>query len=369
MDTNQENTPQPSRGLSDQAAVDMMLTPEEPREAPKGQAKTDSSESADSDPQAIGQAQAPPVDESEEQATDSLLEEDGDEPDQEQEATDEDDPEATDSDDEHSEESAEETESREVSPDDVIFHDPEGNPVTAEEAHRGYLRQADYTRKTQEIAQQKQQVEALVAERSQERQVMAEHINMALNVVEPTLAKFREVDWDRLATESPHEYARAKAQYEQASERYLKLKQAGEQTVQQAQQEQSQKLQQHLKVQDQIAQRLIPELADPKKAPQVKQRLGAYLMKGAGFSQDEVAKVSDARLLNLAHKALQYDLMQARNKQVRDKKVRTAPKAGMKPGSPKTQAQRQERAKADQMAKLRKTGNIKDAVDLLLKKS
>jgi len=363
-----ENTPQPSRGLSDQQAVDLLLTPEEPRAAPKGKAKSDSSKrpTGGEDPQAIGQAQKPTV-ESDEQAIDSMLHSDDDEPDQEQEATGEDETEGYSDDDEHSEESDEETKTREISPDDVIFHDPEGNPVTREEAHRGYLRQSDYTRKTQEIAQERQQVQQAYAQRDQERQVTAEHISMALNVIEPTLAKFRDVDWDRLASEDPYTYARTKAQYEQASERYLQLKQAGEQHLSADQQQRQAKLQQHLKMQDGIAKKLIPELADPKQAPQVKARLKAYLMRGAGYNEQEVSRVADARMLNLANKALKYDLLQAKNNQVRDKKVRTAPKAGMKPGSPRSQAQRQQQAKSDQMAKLRRSGKLEDAVDLMFK--
>lgn len=363
----QENTPAPARGLSDQQAVDMLLTPEEPKEAPQGQADSGTSDDTGTDPQAIGQAQSPPVDESEEQATDSLVEDEGDEPEQEQDATAEDDPEALTGDDEHSEESDEVEAERQVQPSDVIFHDPEGNPVTADEAHRGYLRQSDYTKKTQEIAQEREKVQQAFQQRDQERQVVAEHINMALNVIEPTLAEFRQLDWDKLASQNPTQYARAKAQYEQASERYLQLKQAGEEALQQDQQSRAAKFQQHLRVQDQVAKRLIPELADPKQAPQVKARLKAYLMKGAGYSEKEAGQVSDARILNLANKALQFDLLQARNKNLRDKKVRKAPKAGMKPGSPKSQAQRQEQARAEKMSKLKRSGKLEDAVDLLFK--
>lgn len=366
MDT-QENNPAPQRGLSDQQAVDMMLTPEDPKEAPQGQAESGTSEEApaEADPQAIGhETEAPPVD-PEEQAVESLVEDEADSDEQVAPDGEEAGPEAFD--DEHSEESAEEAETRVVEPTDVIFHDPEGNPVTVREAHQGYLRQADYTRKTQEIAAERDKVQQAFAMRDQERQVLAEHINMALNVIEPTLAEYRNVDWDKLASDDPHTYARTKAMYEQASERYLQLKQVGEQTLQQDEQARARKFQQHLAVQDQIARRLIPELADPKQAPQVKARMKAYLTKAAGFSEQEASRVSDARLLNLVNKALQFDLMQARNNQLRDKKVRKAPKAGMKPGSPKTQAQRQEQARAKQMSKLRSSGKMEDAVDLLLK--
>lgn len=365
----EENNPAP-RGLSDQQAVDVMLGVDpESKKAPEGQAdkQSDVSEADTKKPQAIGNnPEAPPV-ESDEQAVDSLMEEEGDEADDEQDAVDGDELDTDESDDEHSEESDEEVEAREVSPNDVIFHDPEGNPVTAEEAHRGYLRQSDYTKKTQQLSEEREHVQRAYAQREQERQVLAENINMALNVIEPTIAELKDVNWDKLASEDPHTYARTKAMYEQASERYQQLQQMGQEAIQQAEQEQAQKRAQHLQVQAKLAERLIPELADPKKAPQTKARLRAYLEKAAGFKPEEVGRVAtDARILNLVNKALQYDLSRSQSRKVKSKKVDNAPRKGLKPGAPKSQAQRLEQQRKDKMGRLRRSGRLEDGIDLIL---
>lgn len=49
-----------------------------------------------------------------------------------------------------------------VDPEAVAYLLPDGTPVTVGEVQQGYLRQSDYTRKTQQIAQQAQQVQMLV---------------------------------------------------------------------------------------------------------------------------------------------------------------------------------------------------------------
>lgn len=49
-----------------------------------------------------------------------------------------------------------------VDPEAVAYILPDGTPVTVGEVQQGYLRQSDYTRKTQQIAQQAQQLSGLV---------------------------------------------------------------------------------------------------------------------------------------------------------------------------------------------------------------
>lgn len=51
--------------------------------------------------------------------------------------------------------------SLQVPPDTVIAHDDKGNPVTAAEVQRGFMRQSDYTQKTQAVAAEKQAVAEL----------------------------------------------------------------------------------------------------------------------------------------------------------------------------------------------------------------
>lgn len=49
-----------------------------------------------------------------------------------------------------------------VDPEAVAYLLPDGTPVTVGEVQQGYLRQSDYTRKTQQVAQQAQQLQTLV---------------------------------------------------------------------------------------------------------------------------------------------------------------------------------------------------------------
>lgn len=52
----------------------------------------------------------------------------------------------------------------EVDPETPIFKDANGNPITAKDLQSGFMAQADYTRKTQELAQQRDQLDPQIAE-------------------------------------------------------------------------------------------------------------------------------------------------------------------------------------------------------------
>lgn len=101
-----------------------------------------------------------------------------------------------------------------IDPSEILFeHD--GQKITREEAQKGYLRQSDYTRKTQELTRLRSEVEAdkssfgaAIAERNlatlkQFKQEMVLHLAM------------QTPDWDKLHAEDPYAYAEAKHQFEQ----------------------------------------------------------------------------------------------------------------------------------------------------------
>lgn len=367
MDTAENNVPATPVRLSTEAAVDALLgKPSQPEEPKSGQSKggevtwseetkKPKAQEADVDPidQAVG---------SEAEYTEMDPDGDPDEtPDGEEHQSEE-----MQLGEEQSEGAAEDTQPVQVRPDTVLFHDPEGKPVTAQEAHLGYLRQADYTKKTQEIAEQKKQVVTLYEQRQREREVLASNINLALQVIEPQLAELQSTKWDDLAKNDPYEYAQKRAMFEQASIRYNELQKMGQQAIEQAEQERQMKLRAHLQKHMKIAQQLIPELADPTQAPAVRARFKQYMTKAAGYSMEEASNVTDARMLNLINKAMKYDMMMQTRKSVQQKKVNTAPRKGIKPGVPKTVAQRQEAQRAQAEAKFKKTGKLDDAVDFLL---
>lgn len=99
----------------------------------------------------------------------------------------------------------------------VEFTLPDGTKVDKDELVRGYQRQADYSRKTQEIANLKQSVTARATELDGIVAAFTEHLS-ALMPKEPS---------PELALSDPNAYVRAKAQHDAAKAQVQKLIEVG----------------------------------------------------------------------------------------------------------------------------------------------
>jgi hypothetical protein len=73
----------------------------------------------------------------------------------------------------------------ELSPDTVLFATDDGNPITVEEARRGYLRENDYRRKMQLVAQGRGVLEQQLGEIHSEREAVAGLIVQAIPDLSP----------------------------------------------------------------------------------------------------------------------------------------------------------------------------------------
>jgi len=110
---------------------------------------------------------------------------------------------------------------------DEIEYDGEKYKVP-KKLKNGFLMQSDYTRKTQELAQQRQQVQAhqqYVAQQAQIAQQHAVEIGQVYNLNQ-RLAQFGQVDWQKLESEDPfkaaslhREYTLARDQRDQLAQR------------------------------------------------------------------------------------------------------------------------------------------------------
>lgn len=117
-------------------------------------------------------------------------------------------PEAEAYDEQPSDELADGEQSDEPAPvdDDAEEAEYEGKKFTGPKGIKeAILRQADYTRKTQEVAEQRKQVEAQAAQVQQFAQLNDAIVNDIANLrqVDMELAKYNGVDWYRLANDDP----------------------------------------------------------------------------------------------------------------------------------------------------------------------
>ena len=236
----------------------------------------------------------------------------------------------------------------------------DGEETTVEELRNGYLRQKDYTRKTQELAENRKAMQAELAELDRERAeyaqllpAMAERIGQAAE---------QEPDWDKLYDTDPTMAAKAERQWrKQQDERQAQLQavKAEQERMRQIAEHKNQQLQQqYLQQQREILPEVIPEWRDRKVAAAEATQIRDFLL-GEGFTEQDVGGMTNATLVKLARKAMLYDRGESRANQVKAKPKKPATKT-LKSGSRATQPKRASPAQEAQK-RARQTGRVQDA--------
>ncbi len=231
--------------------------------------------------------------------------------------------------------------------------------VTLDDLIKGYQREADYTKKTQTLAEQRKQVEA-------ERQVIEQaktqrdQYQERLAMIESALKTYApQENLEALKETDPIGYAVKVAEQTQREKQLQAVQLERARIAQQQQAEQSQSLNSHLAAEAQKLAEAIPEYADEQKSVQVKKDIREYAKK-IGWSDEELASVYDSRAVLTLYRAMQYEKLMG-NKAGVTKKVNEAPKM-LKPGvSRQTDVNAEQTKKA--INQLKRTGNVRDAAN------
>jgi hypothetical protein len=200
--------------------------------------------------------------------------------------------------------------------------------VTEDELVRGYQRQADYSRKTAEVAAQRREAEAYAQQVQQERAFYAQQLDQVANLLQATLPP--EPDWQRLAQEDPIGYVQQRADWDSKVGRLQAVVQEKQRVEQQQQAERAAALKQHLQAEHQRLLSVIPDWQDPARA-QAEQQAVARTLRDAGYTDQEISTVYDSRAVYIARKAALYDALMAQRPTVQQR-VQQAPRM-VKPGS------------------------------------
>ena len=234
--------------------------------------------------------------------------------------------------------------------------------VTLDELQKGYSRTQDYTRKTQQIAEVRKQVEqetqAVRAEREQYAQLLGA-LQAQLQSSEP------QVDLDRLYQEDPIEWVRQKEVMRERQEKMAAIQSEQQRLAQVSQYEQQRAMEAQLASQQEALLAALPEWKDPKKA-KAEKALVIESAKAAGFTDEDLKSVYDHRLVLLLRKAAMYDQMVSKRQGIKPV-VNNGPRPA-KPGAAGRVSTTTESTRAKQ--RLAKTGRIDDAasaIELLLK--
>ena len=224
--------------------------------------------------------------------------------------------------------------------------------VNLEELIQGYQRNADYTRKTQELAQERNQSSEFVERSKKDVEAKLQRLDQLNNAAQAQLQQeYAEVDFEKLYDEDPVEAARLEHKMRKKHEQLA-------QVSQQTQELQAQEFNKYLGEQQQLLSKKIPELLDDQKGPRFKQQMRDYLG-NIGFNDSEINSVYDHRYVMLVKDAMSYRNLQKAKPQIK-KKVANAPKV-VKGGVAKSKGQADAEAKRQQLSKLRKTGQVRDA--------
>ena len=295
------------------------------------------------------------VDESTEETQDEPLEEDALEDESEVEE-------------ESEEEQLDEDEEEETEEVYSVKVDGEEMEVSLDELVNGYSRQSDYTRKTQELASQRDQMAQMqqqwateISEAQAERQQYIEALGQFVHQSMAGLEQYATINWEQLREDDPIAFVTKKEEFRDAQER-VRQAQAQQEYEHQKQNEEIGKVRK-LAVQEEYKRltEAVPEWNDPEKRTKLASDLSSYAIQ-QGFTQQELKELIDHRSLIVLMKASKYDALQKSD--VKAKKLKNKPKVvrSGKGGVKKADKDRSKRIAS--MKRLKESGHVNDSVSL-----
>ena len=288
---------------------------------------------------------------------------------EEVEETEEEDDDAVDDESEESEDEEAEDEEVEETALYTVRVNGEDVEVTEEELVRGYSRQSDYTKKTQELAEYRKQLDNgaqhLQNEIAQTQAARQEYVNAMSQAIESnySIAKqFENTDWERLKMEDREEYLTKRDEYREVQDkiRDLQVKQG------QAYEQQNREMQaQHQRVlQEEHAKmvQILPEWGEPETQRAIAKSIGEFAL-SRGYTQEELNQLVDHRSILVLMEAKAFADMQGKQLKARAKKVKNKPKV-VRSSAKKEKADTNKAARTKQMKRLQQTGHVDDAASL-----
>jgi len=244
----------------------------------------------------------------------------------------------------------------------------EEQEVTLDELLKGYSRQSDYTRKTQEISEQRKKAESVAqtwaAETDQIRNERQQYMQTLQNIIDNSgqqFDQFIDVDWDTLKETNPIEYVTKREEYREVQDRIKSLQQQQHAVAQKQAADSAQLHAQTLHREHQRLVEVLPEWGDPEKQREIGVEIRDYA-RTQGFADKEISDLIDHRSVLVLRKSMLYDKLNSSD--VKSKKLKNKPRVVRSgKGASKSTEKRSSRAKS--MKRLQQTGHVDDAAVLL----
>jgi hypothetical protein len=254
------------------------------------------------------------------------------------------------------EDGEEETEVEELEEQPVYRVTVDGNEieVTQDELLNGYSRQQDYTRKTQELANQRKTIEQQAQELQQRDAIYAQLLPKMEAQLKGELVN--EPDWNSLYDDDPIAYVREKQIWDEKKEKLTAVSAEQQRLQQEAYAQQQQQIAQVVQDGQQRILEIIPEWKNAEIASKEKSAIRDYGINVLGYSAQEMDAIYDYRaLLGLRNAWLNSKTVEATKK----KPTQKAPARVARPGSTSRKKSLAPAQRAKQV--LAKTGKVQDA--------
>lgn len=231
--------------------------------------------------------------------------------------------------------------------------------VDLEELKAGYQKDADYRRKTEEIAIEKRELKAEEDRLKNQYSTKMEDLNSLVVTLNAEINNdMNSKELDALWEEDPTEAARV-------DRRIQKRKQSIQQAQQKLREHQQSQFQEVLREEQKKLHMKHPEIADPIKGATVKSNIMNYLS-SKGFSNEDVARIYDSRYFDVIMDGMNFNKSKSVKPNLVSKKVKPTTKF-VKSGIKSTKEELNSKSRLNQIKTLRKSGSPKDATDLLLR--
>ena len=225
----------------------------------------------------------------------------------------------------------------------------------------GYLRQQDYSRKTEAVARERETVAEERAAVAKVRKQYDDLLAKAEVAMESVLPGRSDEEWAKLKREGPAQYAIQREEYRELQDKLDKVKTARSAISEEEMAEMQDQYVKHVAGEREQLLKALPTWKDDKVMVKDLSEIEEYAL-GVGFSEQQLAALVDHRAIVTLRKAMLYDRLQ-QGKPVVRKKARGAPV--IKPGARKRPKPKRSKTQLAR-EKLKKTGSVKDAQSAFL---
>lgn len=230
--------------------------------------------------------------------------------------------------------------------------------VDLEELKAGYQKDADYRRKTEELAIEKRELKAEEDRLNKQYSTKMEDLNSLVATLNAEINNdMNSKELDALWEEDPTEAAKV-------DRRIQKRKNTIQQAQQKLRDHQQSQFQEILREEQKKLHLKHPEIADPIKGATVKSNIMNYLS-SKGFSNEDVARIYDSRYFDVIMDGMNFNKSKSVKPGLVSKKVK--PTKFVKSGIKSTKEELNSKTRLNQIKTLKKSGSPKDATDLLLR--